>query len=55
MKVLESGYHQKDALFFSLFGLGKEFAKVYKKGNYIGTIVLGIRSGKWYVKSEKLG
>jgi len=55
MKVLESGYHQKDTLLFSLFGLGKEFAKVYKKGNYIGTIVLGIRSGKWYVKSEKLG
>ena len=55
MKVLESGYHQKDTLLFSLFGLGKEFAKVYKKGNYIGTIVLGMRSGKWYVKSEKLG
>jgi hypothetical protein len=55
MKVLESGYHQKDTLLISLFGLGKEFAKVYKKGNYIGTIVLGMRSGKWYVKSEKLG
>jgi hypothetical protein len=55
IKVLESGYHQKNTLLISLFGLAKEFAKVYKKGNYIGTIVLGMRSGKWYVKSEKLG
>jgi hypothetical protein len=55
MKVIESGYHQKDNLLISFFGLGKEFAKVYKKGNYIGIIVLGMRSGKWYIKSEKLG
>jgi hypothetical protein len=55
MKIIESGYHQKDNLLLSFFGLGKEFAKVYKKGNYIGAIVLGMRSGKWYVKSEKLG
>jgi hypothetical protein len=55
MKVIESGYHQKDNLLLSFFGLGKEFAKVYKKGTYIGAIVLGMRSGKWYVKSEKLG
>jgi hypothetical protein len=55
IKVIESGYHQKDNLFLSFFGLGKEFAKVYKKGNYIGTIVLGIRSGKWYIKAEKPG
>ncbi len=55
IKVIESGYHQKHNLLISFFGLGKEFAKVYKKGNYIGTIVLGMRSGKWYIKSEKLG
>jgi hypothetical protein len=55
MKVVESGYHQKDNLLISFFGFGKEFGKVYKKGNYIGTIVLGIRSGKWYIKSEKPG
>lgn len=55
MKVIESGYHQKDNLLLSFFGFGKEFAKIYKKGNYIGAIVLGTRSGKWYVKSEKLG
>ncbi len=55
MKVIESGYHQKDNLFLSFFGIGKEFAKVYNKGNYIGTIVLGMRSGKWYIKSEKPG
>jgi len=55
IKVIESGYHQKDNLFLSFFGIGKEFAKVYKKGNYIGTIVLGMRSGKWYIKSEKPG
>jgi hypothetical protein len=55
MKVIESGYHQKDNLLLSFFGIGKEFGKVYKKGNYIGAIVLGMRSGKWYVKSEKLG
>jgi hypothetical protein len=55
MKVIESGYHQKDNLLLSFFGIGKEFGKVYKKGNYIGTIVLGMRSGKWYIKSEKLG
>lgn len=55
MKVVESGYHQKDNLLISFFGFGKEFGKVYKKGNYIGTIVLGMRSGKWYIKSEKPG
>ena len=55
MKVVESGYHEKGNLLLSFFGLGKEFAKVYKKGNYIGGMVLGMRSGKWYVKSEKLG
>ena len=55
MKVIESGYHQKDNLLISFFGFGKEFGKVYKKGNYIGTIVLGMRSGKWYIKSEKPG
>lgn len=55
IKVIESGYHQKHNLLISFFGLGKEFAKVYKKGNYIGSIVLGMRSGKWYIKSEKLG
>ncbi|TLX92853.1 MAG: hypothetical protein E6K97_00540 [Thaumarchaeota archaeon] len=55
MKVIESGYHQKDNLLISFFGFGKEFGKVYKKGNYIGTIVLGLRSGKWYIKSEKPG
>jgi len=54
-KVVESGYHQKDNLLISFFGFGKEFGKVYKKGNYIGTIVLGMRSGKWYIKSEKPG
>jgi hypothetical protein len=55
MKVIESGYHQKDNLLISFFGFGKEFGKVYKKGNYIGTIVLGMRSGKWYIKAEKPG
>jgi hypothetical protein len=55
MKVIESGYHEKDNLLLSFFGLGKEFAKVYKKGNYMGAVVLGMRSGRWYVKSEKLG
>jgi hypothetical protein len=55
MKVIESGYHQKDNLLISFFGFGKEFGKVYKKGNYIGSIVLGMRSGKWYIKSEKPG
>ena len=54
-KVVESGYHQKDNLLISFFGFGKEFGKVHKKGNYIGTIVLGMRSGKWYIKSEKPG
>ena len=47
MKVIESGYHEKDNLLPSFFGLGKEFAKVYKKGNYIGEVVLGMRSVKW--------
>ena len=55
MKVIESGYHQKDNILISFFGFGKEFGKIYKKGNYIGTIVLGMRSGKWYIKSEKPG
>ena len=55
MNVIESGYHQKDNLLLSFFGIGKEFGKVYKKGNYIGAIVLGMSSGKWYIQSEKLG
>jgi hypothetical protein len=55
MKVIESGYHQKDNLLISFFGFGNEFGKIYKKGNYIGTIVLGMRSGNWYIKSEKPG
>jgi hypothetical protein len=55
MKVIESGYHQKDNLLISFFGFGKEFGIVYKKGNYIGTIVLGMRAGKWYIKSENPG
>ncbi|MBC8156634.1 hypothetical protein H7X64_00530 [Armatimonadetes bacterium] len=44
MKIIESGYHEKGNLLLSFFGLGKEFAKVYKKGNYIGGMVLGTRS-----------
>ena len=54
MKVIEAGYHQKGNLIQSLFMSSKEFAKVYSDGNFTGNIVLGTKSGKWIVKSEKL-
>jgi hypothetical protein len=55
MKVIESGYHQKDNILMSLIGAGKEYAKVYRKGSFIGTIVLGKKSGHWTIVFEKQG
>jgi hypothetical protein len=55
MKVIEAGYHQKDNILLSLIGSSKEHAKVYRKGNFAGILVLGRKSGHWIVKSEKLG
>ena len=54
IKVVEAGYHQKGNLLQSLFMGGREFAKVYKNGHVIGNIVLGMVSGKWTAKSERL-
>ena len=55
MKVIEAGYHQKDNILLSLIGSSKEHAKVYKKGIFAAILVLGRKSGRWIVKSEKLG
>ena len=55
MKVIEAGYHQKNNLVSSLFGVSREYAKVYSRGNLVGNLELGSKSGKWIVKGEKLG
>ncbi len=54
IKVVEAGYHVKGQLLSSLFGVSREFAKVYSGGNIIGNLELGTRSGRWIVKGEKL-
>lgn len=53
-KVIESGYHQKRSIIFSLIGANKEIAKVYRKGTIMGNLILDKKSGKWIAKSEKL-
>ena len=53
MKVIESGYHKKDSFFLSLIGANKEIAKVYNKGNLVGNLILGKKSGKWVAKEER--
>lgn len=54
IKVVEAGYHVKGQLLPSLFGISREFAKVYSGGTIIGNLELGTRSGRWIVKGEKL-
>lgn len=54
IKVVEAGYHVKGQLLSSLFGISREFAKVYSGGTIIGNLELGTRSGRWIVKGEKL-
>jgi hypothetical protein len=54
IKVVEAGYHAKGQLLSSLFGVSREFAKVYSGGSIIGNLELGLKSGKWVVKGEKL-
>ena len=55
MKVVEGGYHQKDNILMSLIGASKEYAKVYRRGTFIGTLVLGKKSGHWVKVLEKRG
>jgi hypothetical protein len=55
MKVREGGYHQKDNILMSLIGASKEYAKVYRRGTFIGTLVLGKKSGHWVIVFEKRG
>jgi len=54
IKVVEAGYHAKGQLLSSLFGISREFARVYSGGNIIGHLELTTRSGRWIVKGEKL-
>ncbi len=54
IKVVEAGYHVKGQLLSSLFGISREFARVYSGGNIIGHLELTTRSGRWIVKGEKL-
>ena len=54
IKVVEAGYHVKGQLLSSLFGVSREFGRVYGGGNIIGYLELTTRSGRWVVKGEKL-
>ncbi|MGC1928062.1 MAG: hypothetical protein WA667_03755 [Candidatus Nitrosopolaris sp.] len=54
IKVVEAGYHVKGQLLSSLFGISREFGKVYSGGSIIGNLELSTRSGRWIVKGEKL-
>ena len=53
MKIIESGYHQKEICYF-FFWHWEGICQSLQEGNYIGAVVLGTRSGKCYVKSENL-
>jgi hypothetical protein len=54
IKVVEAGYHMKGQLLSSLFGISREFAKVYSGGTIIGNLELSTQAGRWIVKGEKL-
>ncbi len=53
IKVIESGFHKKGNIFESLFGMSKEYGKVYSGGKYIGTVVFTKKSGIWIAEKEK--
>jgi hypothetical protein len=53
IKVIESGYHKKGNILESLFGMSKEYGKVYSGGKFIGTVVFSKKSGIWTVEKEK--
>ncbi len=53
IKVIESGYHNKGNIFEALFGMSKEYGKVYSSGKIVGTIVFTKKSGKWVAEKEK--
>ena len=53
IKVIESGYHKKGNILESLFGMSKEYGKVYSGGKLIGTIVFAKKSGLWIAEREK--
>lgn len=53
IKVIESGYHKKGNILESLFGMSKEYGKVYSGGKLIGTVVFAKKSGLWIAETEK--
>jgi len=53
IKVIEAGYKDRNLL-TSILG-GKEYAKVYSNGNYVGQVKMGNKSGRWVVEESKLG
>jgi hypothetical protein len=53
IKVIESGYHKKGNILESLFGMSKEYGKVYSGGKFIGTVVFAKKSGLWIIEKEK--
>lgn len=53
IKVIESGYHKKGNILESLFGMSKEYGKVYSGGKFIGTVVFAKKSGTWVAEKEK--
>lgn len=52
IKVIESGYHEKQDLLTAFLGGGSEYAKVYSSGRLVGNIQLEKKSGRWVAKSE---
>ncbi|MBA3976913.1 MAG: hypothetical protein H0X50_01795 [Nitrosopumilus sp.] len=53
IKVIESGYHKKGNILESLFGMSKEYGKVYRGGKFIGTVMFAKKSGTWVAEKEK--
>jgi len=55
IKVVEAGFHRKDNIIESFFGMSKEYCKVYSGGKFVGTLILKRKSGNWVVEKEKRG
>lgn len=53
IKVIDPGYHEKNNLLMSFIGASKEYGKVFSKGGFIGVVTLGVKSGRWVIKSER--
>jgi hypothetical protein len=52
IKVVESGYHEKQGLLYAMLGTASEYAKVYSSGRLVGNLELVKKSGQWMAKAE---